>query len=105
MFWTSCLRGPRLFCPLQFSPIAIGLFLYNSVTNNVNPSGSREGEVRATNMDLTCYSLREDVGVRSVVYTTEQSLALFLRLMGSQVKLVRLINGSIREVRGSYSCS
>jgi hypothetical protein len=52
------------------------------------------GEEGKTTIENACYVLAEDVGMGSVVYTTEQREALLTRLMATREKLVNFMAGS-----------
>mmetsp|Transcript_28855 Transcript_28855/g.52729 ORF Transcript_28855/g.52729 Transcript_28855/m.52729 type:complete len:652 (-) Transcript_28855:96-2051(-) len=77
--------------------------LYRRVVANSDSSasgGEVDEEEDAVIIENWCYCLAENVGMGSVVYTTEQREALLLRLMGSRERLVRLIEGSEDDLEG-----
>lgn len=52
------------------------------------------GDEGKTTIENACYVLADDVGMGSVVYTTEQREALLTRLMATREKLVNFMEGS-----------
>jgi len=56
------------------------------------PTSGEDGEA-TFEMENTCYSLAQDMGMGSVVYTPEQREALLKQLIGTRKKLVSFIQG------------
>ena len=52
------------------------------------------GDEEKTTIENSCYSLAENIGMGSVVYTTEQREALLKRLIATRGRLVNFIEGS-----------
>ena len=55
------------------------------------------GEEGKMTIENTCFSLAENIGMGSVVYTTEQREALLKRLMATREKLVNFMEGSAND--------
>lgn len=77
--------------------------VFGSGSGSEEDDAEEEGRDNTYHYENACYSLDENVGMGSVVYTPQQREALLSRLISTRMRLVNFIEGNASEGSGGSS--